>query len=174
MQRSSKQPILRPHLEDFIAYALENFKVMFWSSATPQNVEHMIEACTTSEQREKIVAVWGRDKFGLSSKQYNARVVTIKDLQKVFKDSIIRKAGTREWDISNTILLDDSVIKASQQPCNHVCVPDFTKSDGKSRKEDTALLEVIGYLEELRHQEHVARFIGHNPFHVGDGWNRQA
>ena len=168
MLQASMTPTLRPHLQEFMSYIFKHFKVMFWSSATPRNVNSMITATTTPEQRAKIIATWARDTLGLSPEEYNKKSITFKDLQKVFADKDIRKAsqGEEGWDVGSTILLDDSVIKASFQLYNHVCVPEFVGGD-----QDDALWQVTGYLEELRYQSHVARFIKQNPFKLGDGWN---
>ena len=175
MRQSSIQPILRPHLPEFMSYIFRNFKIMFWSSATPRNVRSMTEATTTSKQRNQVIATWGRDTLGLSQEEYYQKVITIKDLTKVFKDKKVQKyCKTGNWDVGNTILLDDSVIKASFQPYNHVCVPEFVLNEGEEKVgdvQDDALWQVAGYLDELRYQGHVARFIKQNPFRLGDGWN---
>ena len=173
MRQSSRQPILRPHLAEFISYILRNFKVMFWSSATPRNVKSMIEAATTPEQRNQVIATWGRDTLGLSEEDYYKNSITIKDLTKVFNDKKVQNYCTKgNWDVGNTILLDDSVIKASFQPYNHVCVPEFVSNEKNvGGVQDDALWQVAGYLEELRYQGHVARFMKQNPFRLGDGWN---
>jgi NLI interacting factor-like phosphatase len=167
MLQASTTPILRPHLQGFMAYIFDHFRVMFWSSATPRNVKAMIAATTTPEQRVKITAMWARDTLGLSPEDYNQKSVTYKDLRKVFADKDIAIAGERKggWDIDSTILLDDSARKASFQPYNHVCLPEFVNSG-----QDDALWQVAGYLEELRHQDHVARFIKQKPFKMGAGW----
>ena len=179
MRQSSQKPLLRPHLPEFISYIFRHFKVMFWSSATPRNVKAMISAATTEEQLAKVIAIWGRDTLGLSAEAYTQKVITQKDLNKIFNDKALGKWNKGGWDVSNTILLDDSVIKASYQPYNHVCVPEFVvdKEDwGKADEKgifgtDDALWQVAGYLDTLRYQGHVARFIKQNPFRVGDGWN---
>jgi hypothetical protein len=176
MRQSSIKPILRPHLPEFMSYIFRNFKIMFWSSATPRNVRSMIKATTTAKQRNQFIASWGRDTFGLSDEEYHKKAITIKDLTKVFKDKKVQEyCKTGNWDVGNTILLDDSVIKASFQPYNHVCVPEFVSNDGEDEKvgdvQDDALWQVAGYLEELRYQGHVARFIKQDPFRLGDGWN---
>lgn len=171
MRKASKHPILRPYLHDFMSYVFSHFSVMFWSSAKPHNVEAMIKAATSPEQREQIVGIWDRDRFGLSAEAYNAKSVTIKDLELVFGSS---KVGgkKRRWDCSNTVLLDDSVVKATYQPYNHVCIPEFSPPGEGQTEEDEALREVAGYLEELRYQGHVARFIKQRPFRMADGWDR--
>lgn len=179
MRQSSQKPLLRPHLPEFINYIFRHFKIMFWSSATPRNVKAMIAATTTEEQRSQVIATWSRDTLGLSAEAYSQKVITQKDLNKIFQDKAVGKWNKGGWDVSNTILLDDSVIKASYQPYNHVCVPEFVvdKEDwGKVDQRgicgtDDTLWQVAGYLDTLRYQGHVARFIKENPFRVGDGWN---
>ena len=123
MRQSSKKPLLRPHLAEFINYIFRHFKIMFWSSATLRNVHAMISAVTTESQRSQILTIWDRSSLGLSPSAYRKKSVTFKDLNKIFTDKTLRVKGG--WDVSNTILLDDSVIKASNQPYNHVCVPEF-------------------------------------------------
>jgi NLI interacting factor-like phosphatase len=167
MQEASKNPILRPYLADFMTYIFEHFDVMFWSSAKPHNVKAMIKATTTPEQRQKVLATWDRDRFGLTKAEYNAKSITIKDLNLVWGN---RKMGGKKgrYGAGNTVLLDDSVIKAAYQPYNHICVPEFL---GMGAWEgDVALREVAGYLEMLRYQGDIARFIKQRPFRLGDGW----
>ena len=86
MRTSSQKPILRPHLREFICYIFRHFKVMIWSSATPRNVHAMIAAVTTPTQRAQLVGIWARDTLGLSEKDYKQKVITFKDLRKVFED----------------------------------------------------------------------------------------
>jgi hypothetical protein len=172
MRTSSQKPILRPHLTEFVTYIFRHYKIMFWSSATPRNVHAMIAAVTTPAQRAQLVGIWARDTLGLSEKDYNQKVITFKDLRKVFEDGKLVTGGKKgeKWDVSNVILLDDSVVKASYQPYNHVCVPEFVEKDGSSTGDD-ALWQAAGYLEEMRYQGHTARFVRQNPFRLGDGWN---
>lgn len=174
MRESSMNPLLRPHLAEFNSYIFRHFKVMFWSSATRRNVESMITAVTTPQQRSQLVGIWARDTLGLTLEDYHQKVLTIKDLRKVFESKRIGKFSKTGWDVSNTILLDDSVFKASYQPYNHICVPEFVvpREDwDQTSFLDDSLWQVAGYLEELRYQGHVARFIKQHPFQLGDGWN---
>jgi hypothetical protein len=178
-RKSSTQPLPRPHLAEFITYIFRHFKVMFWSSATPANVKSMIAAITTAQQRNDVVATWARDTLGLTPKEYNQKVITLKDLRKIFQDQQLRKTCKDGWDIGNTILLDDSVVKASYQPYNHVCLPEYVvnwtrDSEGAYRAlddSDDALWQVAGYLDELRYQGHVGRYIKQTPFRLGEGWH---
>ncbi|KAF8420501.1 NLI interacting factor, partial [Tirmania nivea] len=120
---SSKRPHPRPYLAQFLNYLFAHFSVMVWSSAQPANVASMVAAAFTSEQRERLVAVWGRDTLGLSRAQMFANVVVYKKLEKVWKSVGLSKGGKGGggvWSQANTVLVDDSAIKASAQPFNVV------------------------------------------------------
>jgi hypothetical protein len=172
MRHASQNPFLRPHLAQFMNYIFRHYKIMVWSSATTANVHAMISAATTPSQRAQIIAIWDRSSLGLSPTAYKQKSVTFKDLRKIFNDKALQKDHTQGWDESNTILLDDSVVKASHQPYNHVCLPEYVRpAERASDPTDDALWQVAGYLAELRFQGHVARFIKRNPFRMGDGWN---
>jgi NLI interacting factor-like phosphatase len=130
-------------------YIFEHFEIMFWSSAKPRNVKAMIKQVTSPEQRGRVLAMWGRDRFGLMKLDYSAELVTIKSLHRVWRD---KKMGgkKRRWGVENTVLLDSSVLKAVYQPYNHIRVPEFV---GIDRWEgDVALREVVGHLEAMRYQ----------------------
>ncbi|OLL27161.1 putative FCP1 y domain-containing protein [Neolecta irregularis DAH-3] len=166
--RGSTKPYPRPHLKEFINYVLANFKVMIWSSATPVNVQAMINDCFTHEQREQLVAVWSRDTLGLTPMEYKKKVKTFKLLPKVWRyPSFQGQVGP--WSQKTTILLDDSFIKAQAQPYNHVEVPEYN-AQRLQEGNDTVLRQVAGYLEELRYQENVSAFIRTKKFEVGQGW----
>jgi hypothetical protein len=57
-------------------YIFEHFEIMFWSSAKPRNVKAMIKQVTSPEQRGRVLAMWGRDRFGLMKLDYSAEPVT--------------------------------------------------------------------------------------------------
>ena len=74
----------------------------------------------------------------MSKRDYGLHVQVYKDLARVWADEDIRAAfaasstatgaASREagsWDQSNTILIDDSVIKAAAQPHNLLRVPEY-------------------------------------------------
>jgi NLI interacting factor-like phosphatase len=154
---ASQSPILRPYIRDFTDFIFENFEVMIWSSAMPRNVRSMVSAALTPEQRSSMLAVWGRDKLGLSSRDYHRRVPTCKDLSRVFSQI------PGNWDARNVILIDDSLEKAKLQPHNLVLVPEF-----RNQKDDDVLKRLVAYLQELRFQGDVARYIEKHPFKAGD------
>jgi hypothetical protein len=62
----------------------------------------------------------------------------------------------------NTVLIDDSSIKASAQPHNLLEIPEFCATP--EQMQDDVLRVVAGYLETLRQQADVSRFIRKEPF----------
>ncbi|KAF2640530.1 HAD-like protein [Massarina eburnea CBS 473.64] len=161
---SRKQPtkmIGRPYLTQFLNYLFENFSVMVWSSARPDNVKALVDTGLGPLQ-DQLVARWARDTLGLSPQHYNMNVQCYKNLDLVW-DSEVGKG----FNQSNTILIDDSALKASAQPFNLLEIPEFT---GESSPNDV-LGEVAGYLELLRMQEDVSKFIFKTPFKANQTWS---
>ncbi|BFZ61647.1 hypothetical protein YB2330_002720 [Saitoella coloradoensis] len=165
--RASKQPVLRPSLAPFLEYLFLHFKVMVWSSAMPFSVNAMVKAAFSQDQQDNLVAVWARDTFGLSPHEYRQKTVTYKDLDIVWKHRVIDASYPSEdgyWGPHNTILLDDSALKASMQPYNHIQLPEFDRLAASGS--DAVLDQVAGYLDELRYQRNICSYVKRKPFEV--------
>ncbi|KAK1920903.1 hypothetical protein DB88DRAFT_112611 [Papiliotrema laurentii] len=163
------------------------WEVFVWSSAQPHNVRAMVETgfgrkwtegvfdnvnsenASAGEKGEgRLLGVWARDKMDLSSNDYNRKVQTFKDLRKVLTHLAEPDTGSsrppRVFDEKRVFLLDDSPLKAVNQPWNQLVVPEYGIKEFQASKEairlddplaegsgmDRALLAVIGILEELR------------------------
>ncbi|KAI9768443.1 MAG: hypothetical protein M1840_004852 [Geoglossum simile] len=166
--------IARPHVGEFLQYLLSKFSVMIWSSATPASVAAMCSKLFSAEQRRLLVAEWGRDKLGLTPEQYFQKVQVYKQLGAVWDSDVAAShpeynTGGR-WDQSNTILLDDTALKANAQPFNHISVPEFIGNrepgDGRSM-----FNQVIRYLEVIILQRDVSSYIQKAPFRVAKEWD---
>lgn len=159
----------RPHADQFISYCVETFWVIFWSSARPENVRRMVETLVSPEQLHKVVAVWGRDRFGLTPEDYNARTQCYKRLTALWDDPVVRASFPADrpgyeakcWDQGNTVLIDDSVEKARSEPHNAITIPEFT---GDMNESLDILPKVHDYLNELCFQEDVSTYVRANPF----------
>ncbi|KAB5575929.1 HAD-like domain-containing protein, partial [Coniochaeta sp. 2T2.1] len=164
--------VLRPGAAEFLSFCLSStqtqtsFKVMIWSSARPANVAAMLDKLPlTKSQRSDLVAVWGRDKFGLSPEDYTRRVQCYKRLTKVWADPL--KDRTEEaggwvkggWSQGNTVLIDDSKEKARSEPYNAVEIPEF-----RGDMTEDVLPRVRGYLEGLARQADVSTYMRVSPF----------
>jgi hypothetical protein len=171
--RNAKTMIERPFLKPFLRYLFENFKVMVWSSARPDNVKSLVSQALDNDLKSKLVAQWARDSFGLSPTNYQQNVQVYKNLKLVWSRSQIQsyhpdyEAGSR-FGQHNTVLIDDSAIKASAQPHNLLEIPEFSATP--EQMQGDVLREVAGYLEALRRQADVSQFIKKMPFTAGGGW----
>jgi hypothetical protein len=177
--RNPTKFVARPFAEKFLNYCLDTFHVMVWSSARPHNVSTMCAKLLSPPQLDRLVAVWGRDRFGLSPADYNSRVQCYKRLSRVWDDPAVRASYPDDYDDSgrktegsgdwkpgswnqgNTVLIDDSKEKARSDPHNAIEIPEFLGNE----KEDTAILpEVHDYLNTLAYQADVSPYIRANPF----------
>ncbi|KAL1878088.1 hypothetical protein VTK73DRAFT_8139 [Phialemonium thermophilum] len=180
----------RPHARAFLSYCVDTFHVVIWSSARERNVEAMCADLLTPAQRHRVLAVWGRDRFGLSPQDYARRVQCYKRLTRIWGDPIIAAghplacsalphttslpgpddindqggsggvAGL--WDQGNTVLIDDSAEKARSEPYNAIQIPEFC---GDAHRERALFLpQVHDYLNTLACQQDISTYIRVHPF----------
>ncbi|KAE8353550.1 NLI interacting factor-like phosphatase-domain-containing protein [Aspergillus coremiiformis] len=165
----------RAGLDEFLDNLMKNYKVMIWSSSQPNTVKAVCDKLFPGKKRSALVAEWGRDKFGLTTSQYRAKVQVYKTLGTVWNNKEIqasypsppqhkrRKAaqtGTQlktRWDQSNTILIDDSKLKALSEPYNILEIPEFTNQQGID--ESKIFPKVMQLLEELAKHDDVSKAI---------------
>lgn len=128
---SSKRPIIRPYLSTFLQYVCgrdadgqRRWNVAVYSSAALHNVLSLLEAARLvsvtrahehdRERRgqgwdalddEPLRLVWSREKMGLSAKEFELNVETVKDLDQI-SDALPGFGSER------TVLLDDEAGKA--------------------------------------------------------------
>lgn len=146
---------------------------MIWSSARPENVKALVEI-GLGEYEKRLVACWARDTLGLQPKHYHANVQCYKNLDRIWASDDIQRhmpgyeSGAR-FDQRNTILIDDSSLKAAAQPHNLLEIPEFKGVDANTPVQDV-LSEVVGYLEVLKMQEDVSKFIHKDPFRANGDW----
>lgn len=156
----------RAHARAFLRYCIETFLVVIWSSATPRNVHRMCEQLLSSEQRDRVVAIWGRDRFGLAPKDYEDRVVCYKRLTTLWADPAVQAshpeaAQGKGWDQSNTLLIDDTIEKARAEPYNLVEVPEFA---GETDERGDVLAQVHDYINTCALQTDISAYIRTHPF----------
>lgn len=158
--------VKRAGLDNFLDMLMRKHKVMIWSSSQPQTVKAVCEKLLTDGQRKRLVAEWGRDKFNLSKSQYKNKVQVYKTLETVWADDYIQstypgkadKAGKR-WDQSNTILIDDSKLKALSEPFNILEIPEFTNAPVPGVDETTIFPKVLARLEKLAKHDDVSKMM---------------
>ncbi|KAL8996777.1 MAG: hypothetical protein Q9169_003800 [Polycauliona sp. 2 TL-2023] len=169
----------RPSLELFLSHCTSNYKILVWSSATPQNVTAICSRIFTPKQRKLLLGEWARDTLDLTATQYSSKVQVYKRLDRIWNIERIQRTHPdfhegQRWGQWNTLLLDDSFLKSSAQPYNAVVVPEFTKQGSAAEIGGTDVLgQVVAYLETARTFTNVSSFVRGNPFQVNDqrGWD---
>ena len=155
---------IRPGVHQLLDYLFNHHLVMVYSSARPENVEAMVDALVSKKRAKALAAIWGRDKLELTPEQYNEKVQVYKRLDKVWEDDRIQATcpGKQRWNQTNTVLVDDSHLKALSQPHNLILVTEFTKKrlDPQERKRELGVVaSVRAKLEELKWTFDVSRHI---------------
>ena len=178
-RRAPKTYTPRPCLLNFLNYAFANHSLLVWSSAGPDNVKGVCTRLFSPGQRKMLLGEWGRDTLGLTSAQYEQRVQVYKRLDRIWGNENAQQShpefeeGER-WGQHNTVLIDDSKVKASAHPFNHVEIPEFARGSDEKEGDSRAVLgQVVGYLEEARRWSDVSGFVRHQPFKVDSGWHNK-
>ncbi|CAJ0828226.1 14023_t:CDS:2 [Entrophospora sp. SA101] len=184
---------LRPHISAFknFLFRNKNFNIMIWSSAQRINVNRMAKEIFGNGYGEILLEIWSRDKFNLTNEEYHSKCLTIKDLEMVWNElntsmnkntiqssnserkpspfippphsSLSLQSSSILWDQTNTVLIDDSPLKAQLQPHNAIHLKEFNRElfcDGN----DSELLNIIEYLELLKCQSNISHFIKNHPY----------
>ena len=165
--RMTRSIVPRTSLNQFLGYCLEQHFILIWSSAMPASVVAMCKEIFSSKQRRQLLGEWDRDTFGLTHQQYTARVQVYKRLDRIWDSSgplgYLHPDSQKGvvWDQRNTVLIDDSALKASAQPHNLLEVPEFTEEKADS---PDVLVQVIRYLEKLKMYDDVSSYIRETPF----------
>jgi hypothetical protein len=160
---------VRPGAPELLRYLFANHTVMAYTSGQPHNAEIVARGLFSKVQYDKLAAIWARDKLDLTPAQYRGKVQVYKKLDKVWANNEIQSSffppGSGRWDQTNTILVDDSHLKALQEPHNLLQVTEFTgRKDGLTKKtyskyEEQVCKSLIMKLEVLKWQKDVSRLI---------------
>ncbi|KAI9275352.1 HAD-like domain-containing protein [Sporodiniella umbellata] len=148
----------RPYTDVFLDYIFSEFTVMVWSSARPQSVDFMCRMF--GRHREKIAVMWDRTSLGLSPGQYQSKVQTVKDLDKVWA-----YFGYSKFNPMNTIMIDDSADKLVLQPYNVIHPSEFEHGATSFLSSgDSQLIQIVEYLKKARYQSNIPNYFFCNPF----------
>ncbi|KAL4877706.1 NLI interacting factor-like phosphatase-domain-containing protein [Aspergillus karnatakaensis] len=158
----------RVGLDEFLKTLVQNYKVMIWSSSKPETVDAVCQKIFSEADRKQLVAEWGRDRLNLSSSEYNSKAQVYKTLETVWSSKDIQasypkewaakaKKQTARWDQSNTILIDDSKLKALSEPYNLIEIPEFTNAPGID--ESAIFPRVLQRLEVLATCDDVSKML---------------
>lgn len=151
---------------------------MVYTSSKPHNAKAVCDLLLSENQRANLVALWGRDKLDLTPEQYSVKVQVYKKLNKVWNDPGVQASRVKidsngvggKWDQTNTILVDDSYLKALAQPHNLIQVPEYSwmkyhgpKASSKLKQYDAQQAQIVESLmvklEALKWEVDVSRMI---------------
>lgn len=152
----------RAGLDYFIDTLMSKFKVMIWSSSQPRTVHAICQKLFQDRQRRELVAEWGRDKFDLTKSQYKSKIQVYKMLETVWADQTIQATypiQSKRWDQTNTILIDDSKLKALSEPFNILEIPEFINTDVQGMYETVIFPKVLNRLESLSKHDDVSKVV---------------
>ncbi len=124
----------RPHVDEFLDYSLENYKVAIWTTANKPFAHSIVQKLF--EEPDQLEFVWSKEKCTMV---YNHQIFEhqhLKNLSKVKKKS---------FSLDHVIMVDDSPYKLKKNYGNLVRVDEFTGD-----KDDTELLKLMKYLDTLK------------------------
>lgn len=169
--RMTTRFLRRPGLGPFLQNLLTSSTVLIWTSARPHNMDTILNELLTPAQRSTLVATWARDTLGLRPEQYNSKVQVFKDLHRVWSDEAVQArhphfgSGAR-WSQTNTLLIDDSALKAAAQPHNLIHVPELTPARRIIEADNPLLAQINAYIQWAARWSDVSALVRAKPFRV--------
>ena len=145
----------RPHLDDFLDWLLDHFSVGVWSSAMHKNVDALIEWTFGPERRKRLVFEWDQSKCPKEEHPvHKHKPLFLKPLSLVWE-------SFPEWNESNTLLVDDSPLKAKRNPEHLLFSPSEWSIETESGKAELRQEGVIRkFLQDLfEWKDDVASFV---------------
>ncbi|KAG7289469.1 hypothetical protein NEMBOFW57_005840 [Staphylotrichum longicolle] len=194
-KRAASKFVERPLARAFLAACLAKHHVVIWSSARPENVARMCAQLLPPPLLSRVVAVWGRDRFGLSAADYGRRTQCYKRLTKLWADPAVgaahplahdrtqtqTQAGTEGAEAEADGKAEGRTEQGLWTQANTVLIDDSVEKArsepynavtlpefaGDVDEEPQVLRLVEEYLDELAWQADVSAYIRVNPFSMG-------
>jgi len=147
---------MRPYAKKFLDFVFGHFDVGVWSSAMKQNVEPLVKLAFGERA---LVCMLDRSlctPHPTPEKPYG----TLKELSKVWK------LFPGKYDEKNTIILDDSPVKALRNPDNNLVLCEYSPDlmTPAVFDSDRTLLDLIPYLQQLEGAADVRSVVREQPF----------
>lgn len=131
--------VKRPHLDEFVRFALEKFEVAVWSQATHRYASAVVR--NIFGDAGQLAFVWGGNRCTFCCNPAMRSYYYVKDLRKV------RRRG---YSLERVIMVDDTARKLERNYGNLVRIRPF-----HGDLEDRELLFLRDYLELLDREENV-------------------
>ncbi|XP_038894829.1 uncharacterized protein LOC120083233 isoform X2 [Benincasa hispida] len=147
----------RPFCDDFIKFCFERFEVGVWSSRTRRNVDMVIDFLM-GDFREKLLFCWDQSHCTdttFSTVENKHKPLVLKEIKKLWK-----YLKPREFNASNTLLLDDSPHKALCNPDREAIFGFFWKVYQWQKMFKSMLSRIVLVNAPLQKRIHLGSFIG--------------
>jgi hypothetical protein len=155
----------RPHMREFIEWVHEHFEVGIWSSATERNTKKLVEY-VWGEHLHKVAFIWGQERcsnIGVAPSSTQKHPMFLKELRHVWK--MKKNTGLSRFNLTNTLLIDDSPYKAIRNPKFTAIHPrGFTVDDMETDRMLSETGALRDYLERMLKASSVPEFIEANPW----------
>lgn len=123
---------MRPHLQTFMEYAFDNWRVGLWTVASLGYAEDILTKCNIDISKFEFI----KDKeYCTEGQDRDFSTINIKDMNKL------------DEDLSRVVLVDDKASSAQNLPDNVIVIPAYISA---AQTADDRLLKLIDFLEEMR------------------------
>jgi hypothetical protein len=200
-KRQASTFVKRPRARAFLERCIDKYHVVLWSSARPENVQRMCDQLLSPDYLARVVAVWGRDRFGLSQLDYTRRTQCYKRLTRLWNDPVVagsyppptmrsrsRSGSNPNPNLPETLSGAD-VLDSSEgwSQANTVLIDDSAEKarsephnavtlpefTGNKKEKPEVLPLVEAYLETLSFQGDISTYIKTKPFSMAGGEQSQ-
>ncbi|KAF9588305.1 hypothetical protein IFM89_008722 [Coptis chinensis] len=151
---------------DFMKFCFQRFNVGVWSSRTKQNLDGVLDIAM-GDMKSQLLFCWDQSRCsttGFYTVKNNVKPLMLKKLVKLWDKDDPNLLWKREYNESNSLLLDDSPYKAFLNPAHTAIFP--TSCDFRN-KNDNSLGhggDIRMYLEGLTTSENVQKYIQQHHF----------
>lgn len=146
---------LRPGLHEFMKIATRNHVAVIWTGSPLNSAKNFINTYLKA-YKETFVCVMTREDFDLTTEERDNPVTVFKNLEKVWENEKVQQTADpgQKWDQTNTVLIDDTELKASAQPHNLLLIKEYNPG---AERDDKELRRIIKAIAALQHEEDVSR-----------------
>lgn len=130
----------RPHLNEFLDFAFNNFKVAVWTAGGKDYAIEALMKCGIN--LNALQFFWTREKCTIKKNLETGQYYGLKNLNKV------KKIG---WKLNDVLIIDDVKETASENYGNLIHIKPFYYG------EDDELLKLINYLEKIKNEPNYRR-----------------
>ncbi|KAF9617857.1 hypothetical protein IFM89_039051 [Coptis chinensis] len=164
---SGKAICKRSSCVDFLKFCFQRFNVGLWSSRTKRNLDGVLNIAM-GDMKSQLLFCWDQSHCsttGFYTTENNEKPLMLKELVKLWdKDDPNLPWEKREYNESNSLLIDDSPYKALLNPAHTAIFPTSYNIRNKNNNSLGHGGDIRMYLEGLATSENVQKYIQQHPF----------